>query len=108
MAQTTFDVAIYKDIIDVLREKADILDVSDTICRSTVDRQSEVRDLAKDHDTFIIIGGKDSANTKRLAEIAAKEKRKVIQDGNPRSAQRRQPAPGTRWRSLPGHPRLTG
>ncbi len=78
VAQTTFDVSIYKDIIAVLREKSDILDVSDTICRSTVDRQSEVRDLAKDHDTFIVIGGKDSANTKRLAEIAAKEKRQVI------------------------------
>jgi hypothetical protein len=78
VAQTTFDVAIYKDIITVLREKADILDVSDTICRSTVDRQNEVRDMAQDHDTFIVIGGKDSANTKRLAEIAAKEKRQVI------------------------------
>ena len=59
VAQTTFDVSIYKDIIAVLREKADILDISDTICRSTVDRQNEVRDLAKDHDTFIVIGGRD-------------------------------------------------
>ncbi|HQI00015.1 MAG TPA: 4-hydroxy-3-methylbut-2-enyl diphosphate reductase [Deltaproteobacteria bacterium] len=78
VAQTTFDVAIYKDIVNVLREKSGILDISDTICRSTVDRQNEVRDLAKDHDTFIVIGGRDSANTKRLAEIGAKEKRQVI------------------------------
>ncbi|HPS93886.1 MAG TPA: 4-hydroxy-3-methylbut-2-enyl diphosphate reductase [Deltaproteobacteria bacterium] len=83
VAQTTFDVALYQEIIDVLREKADILDVSDTICRSTVDRQSEVRDLAKDHDTFIIIGGKTSANTKRLAEIASKENRNVIRIESP-------------------------
>jgi 4-hydroxy-3-methylbut-2-en-1-yl diphosphate reductase len=83
VAQTTFDVAIYKDIIAILRDKADVLDVSDTICRSTVDRQNEVRDLAKDHDTFIVIGGKDSANTKRLAEIAAKEKRQVIKVETP-------------------------
>jgi 4-hydroxy-3-methylbut-2-en-1-yl diphosphate reductase len=83
VAQTTFDVALYKEIIDILREKADILDVSDTICRSTVDRQSEVRDLAKDHDTFIIIGGKTSANTKRLAEIASKENRNVIRIETP-------------------------
>jgi 4-hydroxy-3-methylbut-2-en-1-yl diphosphate reductase len=83
VAQTTFDVAIYKDIIGILREKADVLDVSDTICRSTVDRQNEVRDLAKDHDTFIVIGGRDSANTKRLAEIAAKEKRQVIKVETP-------------------------
>ena len=83
VAQTTFDVALYKEIIDILREKADILDVSDTICRSTVDRQSEVRDLAKDHDTFIVIGGKNSANTKRLAEIASKENRNVIRIESP-------------------------
>lgn len=83
VAQTTFDVAIYKDIIGVLRDKADVLDVSDTICRSTVDRQNEVRDLARDHDTFIVIGGRESANTKRLAEIAAKEKRQVIKVETP-------------------------
>jgi 4-hydroxy-3-methylbut-2-enyl diphosphate reductase len=83
VAQTTFDVALYKEIIDILREKADVLDVSDTICRSTVDRQSEVRDLAKDHDTFIIIGGRTSANTKRLAEIASKENRNVIRIESP-------------------------
>lgn len=83
VAQTTFDVALYKEIIDILREKTEILDVSDTICRSTVDRQSEVRDLAKDHDTFIIIGGRSSANTKRLAEIASKENRNVIRIESP-------------------------
>ena len=83
VAQTTFDVALYRDIIDILREKAEVLDVSDTICRSTVDRQSEVRELAKDHDTFIVIGGRNSANTKRLAEIAAKENRNVIKIESP-------------------------
>lgn len=83
VAQTTFDVALYRDIIDILREKAEVLDVSDTICRSTVDRQSEVRELARDHDTFIVIGGRNSANTKRLAEIAAKENRNVIKIESP-------------------------
>lgn len=83
VAQTTFDVAIYRDILDVLREKCEVLDVADTICRSTVDRQGEVRDLAKNHDVFIVIGGRDSANTKRLAEIAAKEHREVIRVEEP-------------------------
>lgn len=83
VAQTTFDVSIFKDIIKILKEKSDVLDVSDTICRSTVDRQNEVRDMAKDHDTFIVIGGENSANTKRLAEIAAKENRAVIRVESP-------------------------
>jgi len=83
VAQTTFDVSIYKEILAVLKDKAEILDISDTICRSTVDRQNEVKDLAKDHDTFIVIGGENSANTKRLAEIAAKEKRHVLRIESP-------------------------
>lgn len=77
VAQTTFEVALFKDILSVLREKAEIIEVHDTICRSTVDRQKEVEDLARDHDTFIVIGGRTSANTKRLAEIAANQKRQV-------------------------------
>lgn len=77
VAQTTFDVGLFKEILKVLREKAEIIDVYDTICRSTVDRQKEVEDLAQDHDTFIVIGGRNSGNTKRLSEIAANQKRHV-------------------------------
>jgi 4-hydroxy-3-methylbut-2-enyl diphosphate reductase len=87
VAQTTFDVALYREIVDVLKGKAEILDVTDTICRSTVDRQSEVRELAKDHDTFIVIGGRNSANTKRLAEIASKQHRNVVKIESPEQLQ---------------------
>ena len=59
-----------------------MLDVSDTICRSTIDRQSEVRDLAR-ITMCSSSSGKDSANTKRLAEIAAKENRRVIRVEDP-------------------------
>lgn len=78
VAQTTFDVGLYKEILKILREKAEVIEINDTICRSTVDRQKEVEDLAKDHDSFIVIGGRNSANTKRLAEIAANQKRQVL------------------------------
>jgi 4-hydroxy-3-methylbut-2-enyl diphosphate reductase len=77
VAQTTFDVGLFKEILKTLREKAEVIDVYDTICRSTVDRQKEVEDLANDHDTFIVIGGRNSANTKRLSEIAANQNRHV-------------------------------
>ncbi len=82
VAQTTFDVALYKDILKVLKERVEVLDINDTICRSTVDRQKEVEDLSKDHDTFIVIGGRNSANTKRLAELAQKQNRHVIRVEN--------------------------
>ncbi len=77
VAQTTFEVALFKQIANKLQEKAEVLDVTDTICRSTSRRQSEVHDLAKDHDTFIVIGGRNSANTSRLAELATNEGRTV-------------------------------
>jgi len=41
-----------------------------TICDSTDNRQNEVRKLAKTNDAVIVIGGRDSANSKRLYEIA--------------------------------------
>ncbi|MEA2101346.1 MAG: 4-hydroxy-3-methylbut-2-enyl diphosphate reductase [Thermodesulfobacteriota bacterium] len=78
VAQTTFDSDMFKKIVGALRGKASHLDVFDTICRSTVDRQSEVQKLARAHDTFIVIGGKNSANTGRLAEIASGAGRIVI------------------------------
>lgn len=78
VAQTTFDVALFKEIVEVLGDKAEVLDVSDTICRSTVDRQQEVAELARTHDTLIVIGGRNSANTARLAEIGVGKGRNVV------------------------------
>lgn len=78
VAQTTFDVGLYKDILKVFKDKAEVLDINDTICRSTFDRQKEVEDLSKNHDTFIVIGGRNSANTQRLAELAQRQNRNVI------------------------------
>ena len=44
--------------------------VFDTICDSTEKRQAEVRQLARDVDAVIVVGGKNSGNTTRLAEVA--------------------------------------
>ncbi len=43
----------------------------DTICK-TSERQSETERIAKESDAMIIIGGRDSSNTRRLYEIAKK------------------------------------
>ena len=42
-----------------------------TICNSTYRRQAEVRRLASETDVVVVVGGKQSANTRRLAEIVA-------------------------------------
>jgi len=43
-----------------------------TICESTDDRQREARKLAAENDVVIVIGGKDSANSKMLHTISKK------------------------------------
>jgi len=45
------------------------LRIFNTICRDVVKRQIEAQSLAKDADLMLVIGGKNSANTKRLAQI---------------------------------------
>ncbi|MEF3244976.1 MAG: 4-hydroxy-3-methylbut-2-enyl diphosphate reductase [Caldisericaceae bacterium] len=43
----------------------------DTICPETVKRQNEAYDIAKRVDCVIVVGGKNSSNTRRLVEIAS-------------------------------------
>lgn len=47
--------------------------VNDTICPATMERQEEVRRMAQSSDLMVVIGGKNSANTARLAKIAEQE-----------------------------------
>ncbi len=49
---------------------ADECYVANTICISTERRQEDVRKLAELTDATVVVGGKNSANTKRLAEIS--------------------------------------
>ena len=46
--------------------------VYNTICQATEIRQKETKDIAKKVNTMIIIGGKNSSNTKKLYNIASK------------------------------------
>lgn len=75
VSQTTFDNAAFDEIADRVRRHffgRDVV-VKKTICSATEKRQGETRDLAKRVDAMIVVGGKNSANTKRLAKIAAEE-----------------------------------
>lgn len=76
IAQTTYSLhrfeKIKKKIIDSLDSNIEIL-VKNTICKATELRQKETEDLSQNVDYMIIIGGKNSSNTKKLYEIAKKE-----------------------------------
>jgi len=45
--------------------------IFDTICRATIDRQSAAKKLSKRVDVMLVVGGKNSGNTKRLAQICS-------------------------------------
>ncbi len=46
------------------------LRVHNTVCQSTAERQKECRQIAREADVVIVVGGKNSANTKKLVDIA--------------------------------------
>ncbi len=70
VAQTTFTLKDFKEITDYLRTRAGDLIVENTICDDTWTRQQEASELAKSVDYVIVVGGKNSSNTKHLAELA--------------------------------------
>ncbi|MBN1903051.1 4-hydroxy-3-methylbut-2-enyl diphosphate reductase [Candidatus Sumerlaeota bacterium] len=70
VAQTTQNVEFYKEITNLIREKFPDALIFDTICRATAQRQEELAEIAGKSDVVVIVGGKKSANTRRLVEIA--------------------------------------
>jgi 4-hydroxy-3-methylbut-2-enyl diphosphate reductase len=71
VAQTTQDTAFYDEIKEWCNINVPHYKIFDTICGSTERRQTEIRELAKVNDAVIVVGGKQSGNTKRLAQIAS-------------------------------------
>ncbi len=73
VCQTTFSGAKFKQIVARLLEKSRDIRIQRTICTATDQRQSAALDLAAKVDLMIVIGGKNSANTTRLAQICAEK-----------------------------------
>ena len=70
ISQTTKNIYDFYKLSFTLLNKAEELRVFNTICKSTMERQKGVLELAKKVDVMLVIGGKKSANTNRLAEIS--------------------------------------
>ena len=75
VTQTTLSMNDTKNIISVLKKKfPDIIGPDlDDICYATQNRQEAVAELASLCDMVLVIGGENSSNTKRLAEIVEKK-----------------------------------
>ena len=72
IAQTTRKVEEYLEIANYLIPRHKEVRVFNTICNATFENQDAVRKLSKRADIMLIIGGKNSSNTKQLFSIAKK------------------------------------
>ncbi len=69
IAQTTQSLEHLQEVACALLTRTHELKVFNTICNATTDLQQETRELARRVDFMLVVGGRNSANTSRLAEI---------------------------------------
>ena len=71
IVQTTQSQANLEAVVAQLAGMCDELRLINTICEATHERQSAAAELAAQSDCMVVIGGRNSANTTRLAEICS-------------------------------------
>ncbi len=69
VCQTTQPLKHLKAVVDGLLERTGELKVFNTICEATFVRQESTLELASKADVMLVVGGKNSANTRRLREL---------------------------------------
>ncbi|MGM9551554.1 MAG: bifunctional 4-hydroxy-3-methylbut-2-enyl diphosphate reductase/30S ribosomal protein S1 [Clostridia bacterium] len=70
VSQTTFERNLWEKIVKIIKNTCKEVVFFDTICNATNDRQKSTAALARESDVFIVIGGRNSSNTKKLYQIA--------------------------------------
>lgn len=73
VSQTTFNYKKFKDIVEIFSKKSYDINVMNTICNATEERQTEAAEIAAASEAMIVIGGKHSSNTRKLYEICSRE-----------------------------------
>ncbi len=69
VSQTTSTQAVWKKSVENAKKLCTNIKIFDTICNATCARQSEAQQLAAQNDAVIVVGGRESANTRRLYEL---------------------------------------
>lgn len=73
VSQTTFNYNKFKELVEIFQKKGYNVNVVNTICNATEERQTEAGEIASKVDVMIIIGGKHSSNTRKLYEICSEK-----------------------------------
>lgn len=83
VAQTTYSKEKFEKIIKILNDtRGKTLEVFQTICYTTIGRQNEASELAKQCNAMLVIGGLNSSNTNKLYDICAKYCKNVFRLGS--------------------------
>ena len=72
VCQTTIKKELMDEIIIALQEKGIEIEVNNTICNATRERQESCDQLSQKVDAMVIVGGRNSSNTRKLYEISKK------------------------------------
>lgn len=73
VSQTTFNYNKFKELVEIFKKRGYNVNVVNTICNATEERQSEAARIAAEVDVMIVIGGKHSSNTRKLYEICSEK-----------------------------------
>ena len=78
VSQTTNRKDFYYNIANTLKENNGSVVIENTICNATKLRQDSARDLSKEVDCMIVVGGFNSSNTNKLYQVASKYNKNVF------------------------------
>ena len=73
VAQTTFNKNKFKETIEIFENNVYNINVVNTICNATDERQSEAEEIASKADAMIVIGGANSSNSRKLYDICSEK-----------------------------------
>ncbi len=72
ISQTTFDITLWEQCVKMAKKVYTNIEIFDTICSATDERQSEAVEISQNSDLVIIIGGNHSSNTAKLKEVCSR------------------------------------
>lgn len=78
VSQTTFNKGVFEECEGAVKQLLPNAEICDTICNATAKRQQEARELAKNSDVMIIVGGRHSSNTLKLRDVCSEYCKTVL------------------------------
>lgn len=73
VSQTTFNHNKFKYLVEIIEKKGYDINVVNTICNATHERQAEAKEISSKVGAMIVIGGRHSSNTQKLYDICKEE-----------------------------------